>query len=58
LGIAAFYKLINTNVLVGLSRPDFFCALIVRADSNIVRPSDRVHATPGSWHWHLTAERL
>jgi hypothetical protein len=45
-------------VLVGLSRPDYFCALIVRADSNIVRPSDRVHATPGSWHWHLAADRL
>jgi phosphonate transport system substrate-binding protein len=33
-------KLTNAKPLIGLSRPDYLCALIVRADSDIVRPSD------------------
>lgn len=33
-------KLTDAKPLVGLSRPDYFCALIVRADSGIVRPAD------------------
>lgn len=33
-------KLTDARALVGLSRPDYFCALIVRADSGIVRPAD------------------
>lgn len=33
-------KMTNAKPLVGLSRPDYFCALIVRADSGIVRPAD------------------
>ena len=33
-------KMTNAVTVVGLSRPDYFCALVVRADSDIVRPSD------------------
>ena len=33
-------KLSDAKVVVGLSRPDYFCALVVKADSPIVRPID------------------
>lgn len=33
-------KMTNATSLVGLSRPDYFCALVVRADSEVVRPTD------------------
>ena len=33
-------KLTSAASVVGLSRPDYFCALVVKADSPIVRPTD------------------
>ncbi len=33
-------KMTKARAIVGLSRPDYFCAIIVRADSGFVRPSD------------------
>lgn len=33
-------KLTNAKPLIGLSRPDYLCALVVRADSNISAPAD------------------
>ncbi|MEP2925714.1 MAG: PhnD/SsuA/transferrin family substrate-binding protein [Bauldia litoralis] len=33
-------KLTNATTVVGLSRPDYFCAWVVMADSAVVRPAD------------------
>jgi len=33
-------KLTNATSVVGLSRPDYFCAIVVMADSPVVRPAD------------------
>ncbi|MCI0755133.1 PhnD/SsuA/transferrin family substrate-binding protein [Teichococcus vastitatis] len=33
-------KMTNATALIGLSRPDYFCALVVRADSPVIRPAD------------------
>lgn len=33
-------KLTDAQPLIGLGRPDYLCAIIVRADSGVVRPSD------------------
>lgn len=33
-------KMTNAKPLIGLSRPDYFCALVVKADSGIVKPAD------------------
>lgn len=33
-------KMTDATPLIGLSRPDYFCALVVRADSDVVRPAD------------------
>ncbi|WP_289036630.1 PhnD/SsuA/transferrin family substrate-binding protein [uncultured Roseibium sp.] len=33
-------KLTEATPLIGLGRPDYFCAIVVRADSGIVRPAE------------------
>lgn len=33
-------KITNAKALIGLSRPDYFCAIIVMADSDVVSPKD------------------
>ena len=33
-------KLTHATAVVGLSRPDYFCALVVNANSPVVRPAD------------------
>lgn len=33
-------KMTDARIVVGLSRPDYFCALVVMADSPVVRPID------------------
>ncbi len=33
-------KLTEATPLIGLGRPDYFCAIVVRADSGITRPAD------------------
>ncbi|MEP4033225.1 PhnD/SsuA/transferrin family substrate-binding protein [Roseibium polysiphoniae] len=33
-------KLTEATPLIGLGRPDYFCAIVVRADSSIVRPAE------------------
>jgi phosphonate transport system substrate-binding protein len=33
-------KITNATTVVGLSRPDYFCAIVVMADSPVVRPVD------------------
>lgn len=33
-------KVAHAKALIGLSRPDYFCAIVVMADSDIVKPSD------------------
>jgi len=42
--------------------PHYFCdaATLVRLldGFELMRLEDREHSTPGSWHWHLLAERL
>jgi len=42
--------------------PHYFCdargLLEVFAGFEVMRLADRVHETPGSWHWHLVMERL
>jgi tellurite methyltransferase len=42
--------------------PHYFCdaaKLVALLDGfELLRLEDRVHDTPGSWHWHLLAERL
>ena len=33
-------KLTDATTVVGLSRPDYFCAIVVKADSPVVKPAD------------------
>lgn len=33
-------KMTDATPLIGLSRPDYFCAIVVRADSGITKPAD------------------
>ena len=33
-------KLTEATPLIGLGRPDYYCAIVVRADSNFVKPAD------------------
>lgn len=33
-------KITDATAVVGLSRPDYFCAIVVKADSPVVRPAD------------------
>jgi phosphonate transport system substrate-binding protein len=33
-------KLTDAGTVVGLSRPDYFCAIVVKADSPVVKPAD------------------
>lgn len=33
-------KMTDATAVVGLSRPDYFCAIVVKADSPVVRPAD------------------
>lgn len=44
------------------AHPHFYCdareLLDLHPRFEPLRLSDREHAQPSSWHWHLTAERL
>jgi len=43
------------------AHPHFYCAaaslVALFHDFELLSLEDRVHSKPGSWHWHLTAER-
>ncbi len=56
-------KLTDATTVVGLSRPDYFCAIVVMADSPIVRPTDLKGAKiamddVGSTSGHLCPSQL
>jgi phosphonate transport system substrate-binding protein len=56
-------KLTDATTVVGLSRPDYFCAIVVMADSPVVRPADLKGAKiamddVGSTSGHLCPSQL